>query len=310
MMNFSALDLNLLRVFDAMMGELSTTRAARRIGLSQPAVSTALSRLRRVTADDLFVRDGKKMVPTALALSMRDPVRVALKQLEGVFSEIVAFDPASSDRTFTLLGSDYFSTMLMPELAKVVHPEAPNVTLRMLDASQIEAAERLSDGAADFAIHREMEMPGWIASTKLFQGRLVCVAAKGNPILAAHGIKAGDRIPAEIFCRMPQALLSVDGSTIGTMDAALKKNGLKRQIAMTVPHFHAVALAVSTSDLLASLPFVFARQVSQYISIDLYQPPFESPTLDVMLYWHRSREREQANVWLRNHVVRLLDFDR
>jgi DNA-binding transcriptional LysR family regulator len=309
MMNFSALDLNLLRVFDAMMGELSTTRAARRIGLSQPAVSTALSRLRRVTADDLFVRDGKNMVPTALALSMREPVRAALKQLESVFSEVAAFDPVSSDRTFTLLGSDYFSTMLMPELAKVVHPEAPNVTLRMLDAPQIEAAERLGDGTADLAIHRKLEMPGWIASTKLFEGRLVCVAAKGNPILAAHGIKAGDRIPAELFCRMPQVLLSADGSTTGTMDAALKENGLKRRITMTVPQFHAVALAVSSSELLASLPFVFARHVSQYIGIDLYEPPFEAPTLDIMLYWHRSMERERANVWLRNHVVKLLDFD-
>jgi DNA-binding transcriptional LysR family regulator len=310
MMNFSALDLNLLRVFDAMMGELSTTLAARRIGMSQPAVSTALSRLRRVTGDELFVRDGKRMVPTALALSMREPVRAALRQLEGVFSEIAAFEPQSSDRTFTLLGSDYFSTMLMPELAKLVHPEAPNVTLRMLDASQIEVAERLSEGTADLAIHRRLEMPGWIANTKLFQGRLVCIAAKGNPMLGAHGLKAGDRIPAEVFCQMPQVLLSVDGSTVGTMDAALKEKGLRRQIAMTVPHFHAVALAVSRSELLASLPLVFARHVSQYVGIDLYQPPFESPTLDILLYWHRSAERERGNVWLRNHVVNLLDFDR
>lgn len=309
MMNFSALDLNLLRVFDAMMGELSTTNAARQIGLSQPAVSTALSRLRRVTGDELFVRDGRKMVPTALALSMREPVRAALKQLEGVFSEIAAFDPAFSDRTFTLLGSDYFSTMLMPELARVVHPEAPKVTLRMLDAAQIEVAEKLSNGTADLAIHRKLEMPGWIASTKLFQGRLVCVAAKGNTVLAAHGLKAGDRIPPEIFCLMPQVLLSVDGSSVGTMDAALRERGLKRQIVMTVPHFHAVALAVSRSDLLASLPFVFARHVSECVGIDLYQPPFDSPTLDILLYWHRSMEREQGNIWLRNHIVKLLDFD-
>jgi DNA-binding transcriptional LysR family regulator len=309
-MNFSALDLNLLRVFDAMIGELSTTLAARRIGMSQPAVSTALSRLRRVTGDELFVRDGKRMVPTALALSMREPVRAALRQLEGVFAEIATFDPQASERTFTLLGSDYFSTMLMPELAKTVHPEAPNVTLRMLDASQIEVAEKLSEGTADLAIHRRLEMPGWIASRKLFQGRLVCVAAKGNPLLAAHGLRPGERIPAEIFCSMPQVLLSVDGSTVGTMDAALKEKGLKRQIAMTVPHFHAVALAVSRSELLASLPLVFARHVAQYVGIDLYQPPFESPTLDILLYWHRSAEREQGNVWLRNHVMKLLDFDR
>jgi DNA-binding transcriptional LysR family regulator len=309
MMNFSALDLNLLRVFDAMMGELSTTRAGERIGLSQPAVSTALARLRRVTGDELFVRDGKKMAPTALALSMREPVRAALAQLEGVFSEVAVFEPASSHRTFTLLGSDYFSTILMPELVKAVHPQAPNVTLRMLDAQANAVADRLSEGAADLAINRELDMPGWIASKTLFQGALLCVAARGNPMLARHGIKPGDRIPADVFCSIPQVLLSVDGSTTGTQDATLKQNGLTRQIVLTVPHFHAVALAVSTSGLLASLPAVFARYVARYVDIELYLPPFDAPKLDIKLYWHRRMDREQANVWLRDHVTKLLDFD-
>jgi DNA-binding transcriptional LysR family regulator len=137
----------------------------------------------------------------------------------------------------------------------------------------------------------------------------LCVAARGNPILAKHGIKPGDRIPAEVFCSIPQVLLSLDGRTTGTQDAALKQRGLTRKIVLTVPHFHAVALAVSTSGLLASLPAVFARYVARHVDIELYQPPFDAPKLDIKLYWHRRMDREQANVWLRDHVTKLLDFD-
>jgi DNA-binding transcriptional LysR family regulator len=309
MMNFSALDLNLLRVFNAVMDELSTTRAAERLALSQPAVSTALARLRRVTGDALFVRDGKRMAPTALAMSMREPVRAAIAQLEAVFTEVAAFDPATSSRIFTILGSDYFSTMLMPGLAKVVHGEAPNVTLRMLDVHAGELAERLSEGAADLAIHRSLEMPGWVASRTLFQGSLVCIAAKGHPVLGKHRIKPGDRIPPEVYAAIPQALLSLDGSTVGTMGPVLKQGGLTRRIALTVPHFFAVAVAASTGGLLASLPVHFARYVAGFLPIDLYLPPVDSPKLDIKLYWHRRMERERANAWLRDHVTRLLDFD-
>src|SRR6185436_14263263 len=106
--------------------------------------------------------------------------------------------PASSQRTFTLLGSDYFSIMLMPELVKAVQPQAPHVTLRMLDGPASAIADSLSEGTADLAINRELEMPGFVASQTLFQGSLVCVAAKGNAALKKHKIKPGQRIPAEV----------------------------------------------------------------------------------------------------------------
>src|SRR5687767_10398136 len=124
-MNFAALDLNLLRVFDAMMMELNTTRAGERVGLSQPAVSSALGRLRGITGDDLFVRDGNRMVPTAQALALAEPIRAALRQMEDALSAIAGFHPATSTQTFKISGSDYFSTLLMPRLAAAVTPEAP-----------------------------------------------------------------------------------------------------------------------------------------------------------------------------------------
>src|SRR3712207_453236 len=182
--NFASLDLNLLRVFDAMMIELNTTRAGERVGLSQPAVSSALGRLRHVTGDDLFVRDGNRMVPTPHALALRDPIRSALRQIEDALSTVTGFDPATARQTFKISGSDYFSTLLMPRLAEAVTPQAPGVTLQMLDYPAGEVLDLLGEGRIDLAVDRAIETPEWVCGQTLFQSSIVCVAAKGHPILA------------------------------------------------------------------------------------------------------------------------------
>jgi DNA-binding transcriptional LysR family regulator len=128
-MNFAALDLNLLCVFDAMMLELSTVRAGERVGLSQPAVSAALGRLRHIIGDELFVRDGNRMVATPRALQLSETVRASLRQIEEALANTASFEPASARQSFVLLGSDYFSTLLMPRLARQIVPEAPSVTV-------------------------------------------------------------------------------------------------------------------------------------------------------------------------------------
>lgn len=158
-MNFAALDLNLLRVFDAMMMELSTVRAGGRLGLTQSAVSAALGRLRQIMQDDLFIREGNRMVPTPRALALQEPIRTALRQMEEALSSAAGFDPATSDRDFVLAGSDYVSTFLMPRLARVVRPEAPDVTLQMLDVPAQQVVPFLSKGRVDVAVERQMETP-------------------------------------------------------------------------------------------------------------------------------------------------------
>jgi DNA-binding transcriptional LysR family regulator len=131
--NFAALDLNLLRVFNAMIIERSTVRAGERVGLSQPAVSSALGRLRQILNDELFVRDSNRMVPTTKALALEGPIKAALQQIEEALSSTLGFDPVSADRNFVIAGSDYISTFLMPQLARTAASEAPGVTLQMLD---------------------------------------------------------------------------------------------------------------------------------------------------------------------------------
>ncbi len=145
-MNFAALDLNLLRVFDAMAIELNTTRTGERVGLSQPAVSSALGRLRQILGDELFVREGNRMVPTERALALREPVRLALRQMEDALAAVARFDPASATQTFRISGSDYFSILLMPRLTAAVMREAPGVTLQMIDHPSAEAVRLLGEG--------------------------------------------------------------------------------------------------------------------------------------------------------------------
>jgi DNA-binding transcriptional LysR family regulator len=325
-MNFAALDLNLLRVFDAMTIELNTTRAGERVGLSQPAVSSALGRLRHIVGDELFVREGNRMVPTERALMLGAPIREALRRMEDALSNVARFDPAAAAQTFRLSGSDYFSTLLMPRLSAAVMSEAPGVTLQMLDHPSGEALRLLAEGAIDLAVvpveradrkdrppsptlvDARFEVPDWVCSRKLLESFVVAVAPKHHPALERAGVQPGHRIPAEVFCAIPQVLMSMDGGTTGTIDPVLAAHGLTRRVAVTVPHFQAVALAIAEAGLLGNLPIHFARSVAPLLELELYLPPYDPPITEVMLFWHRRVDGNAASAWLRDHIVRAFDF--
>lgn len=307
-MNFAAVDLNLLRVFDAMMVELNTTRAGERVGLSQPAVSSALGRLRHITGDALFVREGNRMVPTSRARQLSEPLRTALRQLEDALSSVIRFDPATATETFRIIGSDYFSALLMPGLVRAVQAVAPGVILQMLDHPNGEVVPRLADGTVDLALDARFETPDWICSRTLFRSFIVTVARRDNPVLAAAGVRPGERIPPDLFCAVPQALMSMDGSRAGTIDRALAEKGLARWVAATVPHFQAVALAVAEADLLGNLPVHYARRVAPLLGLELFLPPHDPPMLDVALFWHRRHDEDAAQSWLRQRIVEVLDL--
>lgn len=308
-MNWASVDLNLLRVFDAMMVELNTTRAGERVGLSQPAVSSALGRLRHITGDALFVREGNRMVPTPRSRQLSGPIRAALRQMEDALASIARFDPATATGVFRILGSDYFSTLLMPPLARGVREAAPGLTLQMLDHPSAAVAPLLSDGAVDMAVDSRSETPDWVSGHTLFRSQMVTVARRGEPALAGAGIALGQRIPPQLFCAIPQVLMSMDGARTGTIDHALEAKGLSRRVAVTVPHFHAVALAVAETGLLGNLPVHFAERVAPVFGLDVYRPPFDPPTVEVMLYWHRRYDADAAHAWLRDRIIEELAFD-
>lgn len=302
-MNFAAFDLNLLRVFDAVMRERSATRAGERIGLSQPAVSAALNRLRHLLGDELFVRQANEMVPTPRALALAEPLRDALARIEEALSAGAAFDPAAAVRSFTLLGADFFSMLMMPSLSETVTEQAPGISLHLLDSARGDVDQLLIGDKIDMAIERPLELPDWISQRPLFRSPFAMIAAKGHRDLAAAGLKEGEVIPIDLFCALPQALRSIDGSTTGSVSDALATMGRRRRVVLTLPQFYGVAIAVSRGRLLAAVPVQFAQAFADELQLGIYQSPIPIPVPEVTLYWHRRHDDDPAHRWLRDQVI-------
>jgi len=303
-MNLNAVDLNLLRVFDALMRERSVTRAGEQIGLSQPAVSAALNRLRHLLDDQLFVRRGNDMVPTPRAEDVAPRVRVALAEIERAFTGGRAFDPATAERNFTLMGADFFSILLMPELAKRLSKAAPGIVLRLLDSASGNVDRLLQEDSIDAALERPLRVPDWISSELLFRSPFVIISAKNNSAIA--GIAAGAMLPLDTFCALPQAIRSIDGSVGGLVDVALAEAGRSRRVVLALPHFHGVARAVANSSLIAAVPAQYADLVAAELGLAVFQPPVEVAAPEVKMYWHSRHDNDLAHKWLRGEILSAL----
>lgn len=302
-MNFAAFDLNLLRVFDAMMQERSATRAGDRVGLSQPAVSAALGRLRYALGDELFIRQGNEMVPTPRALALAEPLHDALVRLEQVLAKTAEFDPAQEIRDFRLLGADFFAMLLMPRLSKQIAAVAPGIGLRLVDTARGDVDRLLIADDIDMALERPLELPEWISRQILFRSPFVIIAAKGHRRLKAAGVREGETIPLDLFCELPHALRSVDGSTTGWVADALATQGRKRRVTLTLAHFYAVCLAVAEGELLAAMPVQFTDAYAEKLGLAIYQSPIPLPVPEISLYWHKRHDEDPAHRWLRAQIV-------
>ncbi len=304
-MNLNSLDLNLVRVFDALMQEKSVTRAGERIGLSQPAVSAALARLRYSLGDQLFVRRGNEMIPTPRAEELGGLARSALVQVERMLQAGRQLDLPRLERTFTLMGADFFSTLFMPKLAETVAGLAPRVRLRLLDSARGDVDRLLQEDAIDMALERPLEVPDTISQARLFFSPFVVVAAANNP--ATRDVSEGVPIPLDLFCELPHVLRSIDGSMSGMVDEALEKSGRSRRVTLALPHFHAVALAVSQGNQLAAVPVQFAQAVKNVVGLRVFQPPFPIPAPEIKLYWHARHDGEAAHQWMRQQVINTVE---
>lgn len=302
-MNFAAFDLNLLRVFDALMRERSATRAGDMIGLSQPAVSNALNRLRHALKDELFVRRGNDMVPTPRAEAMAERVRDALAALEQTVTRDASFDPATAERIFTLFGSDFFSLHLMPSFASRLAKVAPGVVLRYIDSASGDVERLLRDNTIDVALEAPMPMPDWVSRDVLFTSPFAVIAARDNAAIRKAGIKPGTKLPLKLFCDLPFALRSIDGSLSGMVDDALRKVGASRRVVLTLPQFQAVARAVAEGRLIAAVPVQFARLVAKDLGLAIYRLPIDVRAPEVLLYWHRRNADNPAQKWLRAELL-------
>ena len=302
-MNLNALDLNLVKVFDALLRERSVTRAGEQIGLSQPAVSAALNRLRYILNDQLFVRRGNEMMPTPRAESLAEPLRAALREIERVFQSSRNFEPAELDRTFTLMGADFFSMLLMPFLAARIAVIAPRVSFRFLDSARGDVSRLLQDDEIDAALERPLEVSDWVSSTPLFHSPFAVIAADDNAAIRQAGIAEGEPLPIQLFCELPHVLRSIDGSMSGSTDEALRKIGRTRRVSLALPHFQAVALAVANGNYLAAVPRQFAVWAAKTLPLVIFEPPLPIAVPEVRMYWHARHDDEPPHRWVRNQIL-------
>jgi DNA-binding transcriptional LysR family regulator len=294
-MDIRAVDLNLLKAFDALVRERAVTRAAGRIGLSQPAMSHALSRLRSLFADDLFVRTPNRMEPTARAREIAPLVSAAIEHIEAALNLGVGFDPAKSAGIFTAGMAEYAEVALVGRLADTFARQAAKATLRLTPVTGAEAAEQLDGGAIDVAVARLGALPTHLDSIVLLRDPFVLIARRGHPFAAPS-------LSIEAYAALNHVLVSPRGDTSGAVDRSLADFGFKRRIALLVATYLALPAALAASDLVATVPRRTARQIAAIAEIQIMPLPIDL-SVTVSMAWHRRATSELAQSWFRSLLI-------
>ena len=296
-MNLRSLDLNLLVVFDAIYKEKNITRAARKVGLSQSSVSSALNRLRGHLNDDLFLRGNDGMRPTARATELADPIGSMLVSLQDVLDPIT-FDPANEKRTFTVATSDYFEAFVAPKLALHLSTFAPGIDVRLV-AGLTHAHQMLDHGEADFAVGVFNSAPERFESVHLLQDSFISMVNTKHPLASGNPTLEG-------YLAARHLLISPSGDGVGIVDAELAKLGLKRRVAMTVSTLAVAPAIVHESDLVLTAP---ARVIKHYANPDnfLFPCPVEIPnsSCKLNLIWHKRLSVHPSQLWFRDLLIQI-----
>ncbi|WP_018680953.1 LysR family transcriptional regulator [Actinokineospora enzanensis] len=292
------IDLNLLRVFDALLRDGSVTAAAERLHLSIPATSRALGRLRRAMADPILVRAGRGMAPTPFALRVAPRVRSLLDEAAALVSANREVSVADLARTFTIRINDGVAATLVTAVVEATAAAAPGVVLRFV-AEGTESIEALRDGSVDLDIGAGDPTAPDIRSAVLYRERVVGVVRADHPL--------GRRPNLAQLCRHPHVSASRRGRLRGPLDDALAAAGLHRQVAAVVPTFAVATLLVASSNYVGLVPGRLAEQYGPVLGLRSFPIPAELPELDVRLSWHARLDADLAQRWLRDTIRGALD---
>jgi DNA-binding transcriptional LysR family regulator len=296
MNGLAGLDLNLLRVFDAVARERHVTRAAERLHLSQPAVSNALARLRAALGDELFLRRPGGVEPTAMALNLMGPVAEALDRLAESLAASAPFDPASSERVFTLALSEYAEAVLVPPLLEQLAREAPRVLVAVGHADRTNAIGVLESGAAQLAIGVLPEPPALYTRLRLLPEAFLVLMRPG------HALAEGE-LTLERFVSVPHLLHSPNGSRDGALDGPLAAAGHPRRLGAVLAHLSAVPEALMRTDMVMTLSARLARRLAAAHGLVCREPPVSVRHTRLSLVFHRRFEADAGHAWLRRLLL-------
>lgn len=290
-MNLAAVDLNLLVAFEALLEERNVTRAGQRIGLAQPSMSSALTRLRALFGDELFIRTAAGMQPTARALTLAQPIGEALAQIRATIAPVTDFEPATARRRLTIAVTDYGDLVVVPALVALLRREAPGIDLIVRPIADAAASLAvLEHGDVDALIGGHLPDSPRIVRRTLFEEDFVCIRDKA---LAAP-------LSPDDYLQLPHALFSSaggDGSP-GVVDALLAMEGHRRRVAVTLAHVIAVPFTVAGTDLVATMARRVAGRFAEIAGVALMPLPYEVPPFAIDLLHSRRVTSDPALAWL------------
>jgi DNA-binding transcriptional LysR family regulator len=286
-------DLNLLLIFDALMEERHVTRAGQRVGLTQPAMSSALGRLRHVLQDDVLVRKPAGMEPTPRACELWESIRQILRHTERVLTQTTVFTASTAQRTFRLRMSDNFLLLSMPAIAAHVGREAPQVRLEVVHLSPVQTVAALETDAIDIALSTGLAVPSTIDCLALVRDELVCLVRRDHP-------QARAPLDMATFLTVHHVKIAHSPLDMRFIDGQLAAQGLARTIGLTVEDWLAVPHIVAGSDLLAVMPRSIAERYTTTCPLVLVPVPFGQHHLTWCLYWHKRHTADAGHRWLRD----------
>ena len=300
MIDLRGIDLNLLVSLDALLAESNVTRAAQRLHLTQPAVSTQLARLRQIFGDPLLIpaETGRGMTRSTRALELMEPLHLALKNLEAVVRHQPSFDPHTDHRSFVIAANDNATAVLGQRLMEQLPTLAgPGVRIAFVAADQPSMATRLERGEIDLLLGSERMVPASMKARKLFDEHFVVVQRKGHPRGTAP-------LDLDTYCALNHVLVSTSGGSFhGFMDEHLDALGRERRVVLSVQHFTLVPELLARTDYVSTLPARFAERYRA--RLDIFELPFEARGFTLFAAWPPRNQADPAHVWLRDTLAAL-----
>lgn len=297
--DLASLDLNLLVVFDAILKERSITLAAQRVGLSQPAASSALNRLRRTFSDPLFVRTARGMQPTPHAQLLAPPLQRACELIAGSLEIGASFDPLAATRTFTFYMTDIGEAIFLPRLLAALAERAPRVKVRVSGIPARGEQDAMAAGLVDLAVGLFPDLKAGFFEQRLYRDQFVCVVRADHP-------RVKERLTRRQFAELPHAVVAAEGAGHeAALERAFARERLRRRATLTIPHFMAMPVVIAKTDCIAMVPRRLALAFAGLPGLRLLEPPIRIPPIEIRQHWHERYHHDPANKWMRSLVAAL-----
>lgn len=297
-MDIKDLDLNLLIVFNQLLMDRSVSAAADKLGLSQPAVSNALRRLRNLLNDELFLRTTRGMEPTPYAQQLAEPIAYALSTIQTTLSQRTSFSPATSTRRFTLAVTDLGEIEFLPSLMDRLQEVAPGVTVSTVRNNAESLRDDMEAGNVDLAIGLIPQLKSNFFQQRLFMQRYVCLFRKGHALDKR-------RLSRKEFYDADHVVVVSAGTGHAKMDEIIESAEEKRRVRLLVPHFVAVGHILASTDMIATVPERYAYRCAEPFGLRYVDHPVQLPQIGINLFWHARFHKEPGNQWLRQVIFEL-----